>query len=166
VGDSEARFCAEFAPRIRVFARRHLREPHAVDDFTQEILLVVIEAMRAGRIEHPDRLGAYVAGVCRMTLRDSWRNARRRADLFERFGPDLPDAAQGREPLDTARLAECLEKLADKERRVVVLTFYAGKDAAQIAADTGLTAGNVRVVRHRALTRLHGCVGGTDQEGA
>jgi RNA polymerase sigma-70 factor (ECF subfamily) len=159
--DAEARLCEEFTPRIRVFARRHLRDPQAVDDFIQEILLIVIEARRAGRIEQPDRLGAFVAGVCRVTLRDTWRNARRRADLLARYGPDLVSdvGMPDHEHLDAARLEQCLEKLGEKERRVVVLTFYGGKDAREIAAALGLSDGNVRVVRHRALTRLQECVG-------
>ena len=42
----------------------------------------------------------------------------------------------------------------------VVLSFFAERDAAQIAEELGMTAGNVRVVRHRALQRVRGCLEG------
>jgi RNA polymerase sigma-70 factor (ECF subfamily) len=162
MGEAESDLCARFAPKIRLFARRHLREPHAAEDFTQEILLIVIEAMRAGRIEQPDRIGAFVLGVCRMTLRDSRRSARRREELLLRFGADLVAEATvpSEAPLDTARLEQCMAKLAEADRAVLALTFYADKQAAEIGAELGMTAGNVRVVKHRALSRLCECVRG------
>jgi RNA polymerase sigma-70 factor (ECF subfamily) len=43
---------------------------------------------------------------------------------------------------------------------VVVLSFYAERDAEGIGLELGLSAGNVRVVRHRALSRLRACMGG------
>jgi RNA polymerase sigma-70 factor (ECF subfamily) len=166
--DAEARLCRQFEPRIRVFARRHLRDASAAEDFTQEILITVIEALRAGRVEQPERMGAYVLGVCRMTLRDDRRNARRREGLFEQFKGDLsPEPAEppgSAGSLDAPRLQRCLGKLAEKDRAVLVLTFYAEKDAAEIAASLGLTAANVRVVRHRALARLHACVRSAETE--
>jgi RNA polymerase sigma-70 factor (ECF subfamily) len=165
--DAEALICRQFEPRIRVFARQHLRDASAAQDFTQEILITVIEAVRAGRVEQPERMGAYVLGVCRMTLRDDRRNERRRQGLFEQYKGDLvpdPGGAQTRESLDAPRLQQCLGKLAEKDRAVLVLTFYADKDASEIAASLGLTAANVRVVRHRALARLHACVRSEETE--
>jgi len=165
--DVEARVCRQFEPRIRVFARRHVREASAAEDFTQEILITLIEALRGGRVEQPERMGAYVLGVCRMTLRDARRNARRREGLFERYKGDLaPDPGEpaGGPSLDAQRLQQCLSKLAEKDRAVLVLTFYADQDASEIAASLGLTATNVRVVRHRALARLHACVQGDATE--
>jgi RNA polymerase sigma-70 factor (ECF subfamily) len=139
-----------------------LRDAHASEDFTQEILLIVIQAMRAGRIEQRERMGAFVLGVCRMALRDSKRSARRREELLERFGADLVAAATPppEAALDTQRLEQCMAKLAETDRAVLALTFYADKAAPEIGAELGMSAGNVRVVRHRALTRLHACVRG------
>ena len=58
------------------------------------------------------------------------------------------------------KLAGCLETLAERERTVVVLTFFADKSGDEVARELGLTAGNVRVIRHRAIARLRGCMGG------
>jgi RNA polymerase sigma-70 factor (ECF subfamily) len=43
---------------------------------------------------------------------------------------------------------------------VVVLTFFADKPGDEVAKELGLSAGNVRVIRHRALARLRSCMGG------
>jgi DNA-directed RNA polymerase specialized sigma24 family protein len=61
--------------------------------------------------------------------------------------------------LDPDRLAKCLETLPERERSVVLLTFFADKAAGEVGAELGLSAGNVRVIRHRALARLRECMG-------
>jgi RNA polymerase sigma-70 factor, ECF subfamily len=60
--------------------------------------------------------------------------------------------------LDAPRLAACLRALADRDRLVVLLTFYADREAPRIAADLGVSPGAVRVIRHRAMARLRDCV--------
>jgi RNA polymerase sigma-70 factor, ECF subfamily len=62
--------------------------------------------------------------------------------------------------LDGARLRGCLARLAERERTVLVLTFYADEPAAAIATRLGMSPENVRTVRHRAFARLRGCVTG------
>jgi RNA polymerase sigma-70 factor (ECF subfamily) len=61
--------------------------------------------------------------------------------------------------LDPDRLAGCLEALPERERSVIVLSFFSDKPADQVGAELGLTGGNVRVIRHRALARLRECMG-------
>ncbi len=62
--------------------------------------------------------------------------------------------------LESARLVECMAALGAREQAIVMLTFYADRDGAEIADELGMTAGNVRVARHRALASLRECVGG------
>jgi RNA polymerase sigma-70 factor (ECF subfamily) len=151
---------ARFGPRVRLFARRHLGDRHAADDFAQDVLITVLRALREGRVRETERLGAFVLGTCRLALRDVHRNRRRRDELLRRFGGDL-EPERPREPtLDRTRLAECMAKLGEQDRAVLVLTFYADQSAGEIAAALGLSDGNVRVTRHRALVRLHACVRG------
>ena len=62
--------------------------------------------------------------------------------------------------LDEERLASCLDRLSERERSVVLITFHQDKQADEVAALLALTAGNVRVIRYRALNRLRDCVTG------
>jgi RNA polymerase sigma-70 factor (ECF subfamily) len=92
----------------------------------------------------------------------SWRRgASRRKRLLELHGEQLvPSGGYPGEPLDLARLTHCLMALAERERTVIVLSFYADRDADAIGVELGLNPGNVRVVRHRALSRLRFCMDG------
>jgi RNA polymerase sigma-70 factor (ECF subfamily) len=41
---------------------------------------------------------------------------------------------------------------------VVVMSFFADKAADEVGAELALSAGNVRVIRHRAIGRLRECM--------
>jgi RNA polymerase sigma-70 factor (ECF subfamily) len=60
--------------------------------------------------------------------------------------------------LDHERVARCLERLPERERSVLVMSFYDDRPSDDVAESLGLSAGNVRVIRHRGITKLRSCV--------
>jgi RNA polymerase sigma-70 factor (ECF subfamily) len=155
----EAELYRRFAPRVRLYGRRHLRDGARADDLAQEVLLLTIERLRAGEVRRPEEIGSFILGTSRMMARGEQRGSRRREALAARF----IDTAATTEPaataaLDAPRVAACLRGLADRDRLVLLLTFYAERDAPRIAADLGVSPGAVRTLRHRAMARLRECV--------
>jgi RNA polymerase sigma-70 factor (ECF subfamily) len=157
--DAEALLCLRLHPRIRAYGWRHLGDEAAASDLAQEILVIVIEALRARRVDQPERLAAFVMGACRNTVLD-WRKIdRRRASLLERFGPSLAAAVESAPAaLDAGKLGDCLEELAPRARAILTLTYFADRDAGEIAGELAMSIGNVRVTRHRALAQLQDCL--------
>jgi RNA polymerase sigma-70 factor (ECF subfamily) len=91
--------------------------------------------------------------------KDQKRREWRREKLRDAFlAPDVVAAPTGGETLDVDRLERCLTRLADRERVVVLLTFYAERTASDVGKELGVTEGNVRVIRHRAIARLRACM--------
>lgn len=160
-GDAEAELCRRLAPRVKLYGLRHLRDAHAAADFVQQVLLMTIERLRENQIRQRERLVAYVLGMCRMVMLDLKRGEARRERLLRRFAEDLPALTVTESPrLDSDRLAACLDRLGERERSVLVLTFYSERTAGEVGQDLGLSAANVRVIRHRALERLRECMTG------
>ena len=158
---AEAELVRRLAPRVRLYGLRHLRDASAADDLAQEALLLTLERLRAGRVREPERLASFVFGACRLLVRNLRRGARRRDALLARFAVEFePHASADPLLLDRGRLRECLARLAERERSVLLLTFYAEAPVDQIAARLGLSRDNVRTVRHRAVGRLRQCVQG------
>lgn len=157
---AEAELCRRLAPRIRLYGLRHLRDAHAAQDLVQHVLLATLERLRAGAVREPEKIVSFVLGMCRMTVLEIRRGTRRREELLRAYG-DTAEAVEAPEPIaiDAGRLAGCLQALAERERSVVTLSFLAEKPAEEVAGALGLTAGNVRVIRHRALARLRRCMG-------
>jgi RNA polymerase sigma-70 factor, ECF subfamily len=158
--DAENEICRRMGPRIRLYGLRHLRSAAAADDLVQQVLLKTLEALRGGRLRAPDKLASFVLGTCRMTVLDLRRTDRRKEQLLATFGADLVPDQPSLPRLDDDRLARCVQALKERERSVVVMTFYDEETAAKTAAFLGTSEVNVRVIRHRAIRQLRACMGG------
>ena len=156
---AEAELCRRFAPRIRLYGRKYLRSEAAAADLVQDVLMMTLEKLRAGTVREPGRLASFILGTCRQMVIDGKRSTMRRERILEAFPLDLAAGAEeAAEPLDTERLQKCLERLPERERAVLVMTFYDDRPADAVGKDLGLSPANVRVIRHRGLERLRGCV--------
>lgn len=158
--EAEAELFRRMAPRVRLYGLRHLRDAQASDDLTQQVLIATLEALRAGRLRDPEKLASFVLGTCRMTVLDLRRGAQRKQRLLEQFGPALLPPAQDAMPdLDHAQLTRCLENLKERERSVIVMSFYDERVCSDVACFLGVSEANVRVIRHRAIRQLRQCMG-------
>jgi RNA polymerase sigma-70 factor (ECF subfamily) len=158
---AEAELCRRFAPRVRLYGLKHLRNEAGAADLAQDVLVMVLTKLREGAVREPERIASFVLGTARQTVVDWRRGGRRRARLLEAFGADLaPPGEEAPEPVDSRRLGDCLAALPERERTVLVMTFYDDRPADAVAAELKLSAGNVRVIRHRGLERLRGCIEG------
>lgn len=156
---AEAELYRRLAPRVRLYGLKHLRDPHAAADLVQQVLLVTLQQLRAGTLREPERLASFIFGTCRMVVLDLRRTGARRERLLRTYEADVPTGVPADEPqLDQARLLGCLERLSERERSVLVLSFVDDQPAQRVATALDLSEGNVRVIRHRALQRLRGCM--------
>ena len=158
--EAEAELFRRMAPRIRLYGLRHLRDEHAAQDLVQQVLVTTLEALRAGRLREPEKLASFVLGTCRVAVLDLRRNAQRRDRLLEQFGADLRAPVQPSiSRLDYEKLRRCVQSLKERERAVVVMTFYGEQTGADLAGFLGVSEANVRVIRHRAIHQLRRCMG-------
>ena len=152
---AEAELCRRFAPRVRLYGLRHLRDRHAAADLVQQVLMMTLERLRAGKLRDPERLASFVLGTCRMVCMDQRRGAARRQGLLEEWV--VPEeAVEDAEPrvFERERLAACLEALSERERSVVIASFFEENSKPAL----GISQGNLRVIRHRALGKLRACM--------
>jgi RNA polymerase sigma-70 factor (ECF subfamily) len=154
----EAELYRRYAPRVRLYGRRHLENDAAADDLAQDVLLLTIERLHAGQVHRPAEIGSFILGTSRMMAHSERRTARRREALAARFVDTATVAPPFVVTVDAPRVAECLRALAERERLVVLLTFYADREAPRIAEDLGVSPGAIRTIRHRAMARLRDCV--------
>ena len=158
-GDAEATLYRRFAPRIELYGLKHLGGRSAAEDLVHEVILRVLSAIRAGRLENPDSLASFVLGTCRNVTWD-YRRARERERKLERdvlsseAFVDPPSLSER----DVTRLFGCMAGLKQREATVVRMSFLEDKPAEEIGARLGLSSGNVRLIRHRALARLAECL--------
>jgi RNA polymerase sigma-70 factor (ECF subfamily) len=160
--EAEAQLCRLLFPRVRAYGLLHLRDASAAADLAQDVLVVVLRALREGRVEAPERVLAYVMGVCRNTVLDFRKGERRRQSLLEYYGPSLAsEFVSSAVTLDADRLEQCLQHLCARDRVILVLSYFAERSGPEVAAELEMSTGSVRVARHRALKQLHECMTGS-----
>lgn len=157
--EAEAELYRLLAPRARRYGLRHLRDAHAAADLMQQVMALTLEQLRSGRLREPERVLSFVLGACRLTVMDLKRGERRREDLLQRYADALPIADLHIAPrLDHQRVADCLERLPERERSVLVMSFYDDQPSEAVGRELGLSPGNVRVIRHRGIDKLRRCI--------
>lgn len=161
---AEAVLFRRFAQRIELYGRRHLSSRDAAQDLVHEVLLRVTRSIREGRVEDPERLTSFVLGTCRLVSFDLSRTEQRQRKI-EREASRIAETRAELEPptlseRDVLQLFRCLGALPEREADVVRMSFLEDREADEISARLGMSAGNVRVVRCRALAKLAHCMQG------
>jgi RNA polymerase sigma-70 factor (ECF subfamily) len=158
---AEAALCRRLGPRIRLFGLKHLRDAAAANDLMQDVLVLLLTKLRSGAVREPEHVVSFTLGAARQMVVDGRRGGARRARILEAFPLDLVPANDDEDARDSRQrqqLGDCLAALPERERAVLVMTFYDDRPAEAVAAELGVSAGNVRVIRHRGLERLRGCM--------
>ncbi len=164
--EHERSVCQRYSNRIRAYGLCHLRDAASAEDLVQQVLLTVLQALRGGRVNEVDNLDKYVFGTCRNTVMEMRRDPERLPPAAHRRAPPRPGPAS---PRATSRqwdhrrshaLDRCLAGLEARARAVILATFVDEREADEIGRAMGLSAGNVRLIRHRTLAHLQRCMEG------
>lgn len=136
-------------------------DPQAVEDHIQEILIIVMAAIRSGELRDPHCLMGFVRTVTRRQVAVYIRRAifrRRRfisvacastpvAPLHE--SPDARLAVQER----VASLRAVLERLCPRDRELLVRFYFDEQDSEAICREMNLTPTQFRLYKSRALAK-------------
>ncbi len=156
----EAGLVRQFRERLRLFALRRLRDSAAAEDVAQETLRRVVEACRAGRLENPSALPAFLFQTANHICLQQFRSSGREGRALLRLGGE---DAQNLEPHPLAALIgderraavrEALKQLSAEDRHLLRMMYYEDMDSGVLAQQLGVTTGALRVRKHRVLARL------------
>ena len=121
--------------------------------------MMTLTKLRAGALRDSGKLASFILGTCRQMVIDGRRGGHRRERILETFSASFLELTEESEQsLDIQRLESCLARLAERERSVLVMTFYDERPADEVGAALGLSPGNVRVIRHRGIEKLRLCI--------
>ncbi|UGT40666.1 sigma-70 family RNA polymerase sigma factor [Nocardia yamanashiensis] len=144
---------------VRAFLRTHWRDPHQIEDLTQEVLMRAwrsVEILRRKDItDHEIR--AWLLTTTRRVVIDRWR-AEQRRPTTTLDQSDLVALAPADEPLDRALdswlVAEALSRLSPDHRAVVTELFYRDRTVAETAQLLGIPEGTVKSRSYYAVRAL------------
>ncbi|HET7539575.1 MAG TPA: sigma-70 family RNA polymerase sigma factor [Polyangiaceae bacterium] len=157
---AEAELCRRYAARVRLYGLKHLQSAAAADDLVQLVMMRVLEAIRAKRVEDPTQLPSFIFGTCRLVSAEL-RRAEERQGKIARANEGLRGDVEPPQysERDLVRLFGCLGKLPEREANVLRMSFMEDRAAEEVCERLGVTAGNLRVLRCRALAKVALCMG-------
>ena len=143
----------EVTPAVGAYLRRRLYPlpPSDLDDLVEEVLLV---AWRRLDDVPADARIPWMIGVARNVLRNAVRKHRRVEALESRLRPAEPDAAAEDYVVADEGIREALASLSDDDREALLLHFWDGRSAAEIAVVFGITTNAAAVRLSRAQSRF------------
>lgn len=159
-GVSGAELAGRFRERIRLFAARRLGSVAEAEDVAQETLRRVTEALCAGRVRQAEALPGFVFQTAQHICQQHHRSAERETRGLLRLAADQ-QAEYAPDPLaeiiaeERCRLVHrALSRLRGDDRELLRQLYFADLAPEAVAARLDLTAGALRVRKHRALHRL------------
>jgi len=161
---TERHFVDYFDPLIRIKAiKAGPQSARAAEDIRQETLLRVIESVRQGKVEHPERLGAFVLAVCNNIVREWFRGESRFSQLPDRAS-EVPSGGGSAEAglLEEERknlMRRAFDELGVKDRELLQRICRDDEDKDSICREFGVKREYLRVLLHRARTRLRSAIG-------
>jgi len=141
-------------------AAARTRDPEAAQDLVQEILLAVLEALRAGRLDDVERLSAFVQGTARNRINTYLATLYRERSRLP-APPPIPVATPDECYEQTERavvVRRALAGLAPQDRKILLLTMVDGLKPSEIAARLGISSERLRKRKSRALQRVRKAV--------
>jgi RNA polymerase sigma-70 factor (ECF subfamily) len=157
-----ARAYDEHSPGVYRTALRIVRDPALAQDVTQDVFLRLWRRPRTFD-ENRGELGSYLRLMARSRAVDLWREAQAAGRAGDRLRvvagseegapEDLPPEALDRQQ-DRVTLRRALRALPPAQREAVVLAYWGGLTAAEIARRCGVPLGTAKSRIRLGLTRL------------
>jgi len=141
-------------------AAARMRDPESAQDLTQEILMAVLVALRAGKLRDADRLTAFVHATSRNRINTHIANL-----LRERNRPPVPESRHVVTPEERfeqskrrALVRGALSRLNPHDQKILLFTLVDGLKPREIAARLGISPERLRKRKSRALERVRRAV--------
>jgi RNA polymerase sigma-70 factor (ECF subfamily) len=156
---AQAELVSRYQRRVAGFVRAIIRQPDAIEDLTQIVLIKMFR--RLSRLRDPAVFESWLFTMARNTCLDfiRRRNCRPTTVGFDDQVNQIADPSSSDTTAEIlAALDRALTRLSPVDRSLVT-QFVAGDSYGEIAARTGLSLATVKVRLHRVRPFLRTCVG-------
>ncbi len=136
-----------FSPRVLGYVRRRISSDQAAEEITADVFRI---AWQKSGVE-PDPSIGWLLNVARNLIGNEYRRRARAAQLQDRLREsERLNAQGGGDHGSRAAIAAALEKLRDKDREILLLSYWEGLTLAEIATVLACREATARVRLHRA----------------
>jgi RNA polymerase sigma factor (sigma-70 family) len=153
---AEQAFVDRYMPPVRAMLLARSRNPDLALDLRQDVMIEALCALRAGRLNDPEKLTQFVIGIARNLLNNHFRSHRRTEPI--EAPEDLPDLSCATLAVEdeerSQRALHAISSLDRVDRDILLLTLVEGLKPGAIAERLGLSNDVVRQRKQRATRRV------------
>lgn len=135
-------------------ARTHDRE--IARDLTQEVFIVVLSALREGRLREPDKLAAFIQGTARNIINNFLRARSRHAEC--ELGELPVEGGNVVEELESAERRRMVHQeiasCSQVDQQILLWSLVDGRPLAEIAGRLGMSHEAVRARKSRLVKKI------------
>ncbi len=146
----------QFGRGVFVICLARTRDREAARDLTQDVLIALLKALRAGQLREAGKLPAFIHGIARNLVNDYLRTRARRAENeLAAAGPLPVDPIRDMERAEQqGRLRRLTDALPSTDRSILRLALVEGFTLAEVATRLGMSHDAVRARKSRALKKI------------
>lgn len=153
-----AAFYDEFLPQVYRYVRYRVTDTATAEDLTATIFEKALRAWNGRR--KPNSVAPWIFRIARNAVVSyyRWRGRRLEAPLDSAKDRPSTDATPEERLLHTerwARIHDGIQTLSRREQHIIALKFGSELTNRAIAPVVGVSEGNVAVILHRAVRKLH-----------
>lgn len=152
--ESEAALYERYSARVYYLALRETRSAQDAEDIRAETFLRVLQAIRNNQVRSADALPAFILGVARNVIRETYARRRRLGDAVPAEEADLTVPSHERTFIDhevQVAIRKTIERLKPRERGVLRMIFFEELETEEVARQAAIAPERVRLVKSRAL---------------
>ena len=153
-----AAFYDEFLPQVYRYVRYRVADTATAEDLTA---IIFEKALRAwGKRRNPDSVAPWIFRIARNTVASHYRRRGQQLEVPLESTPNTPLTDDGPEEMALyaerwQRIRDGIRLLSTREQEIITLKFGSGLTNRAIAPIVGASEGNVAVILHRAMRKLH-----------
>ena len=152
--EAESRIADAFYERALIMVRARTRRAQTAPDLAHEAWMGVIRALREGRVEDTRNLGAFIHGVTRNVVNNSFRRGQEPNTSIDTLEVAAPATLEFERSARKRLVQRALQKVREPDRSILHMAFVLGLEAPEIAERLQLSADAVRQRKSRTLREL------------
>jgi RNA polymerase sigma-70 factor (ECF subfamily) len=145
-------FCRAQYPRLVGMLGLYCGDGDLAEDLVQEALVRLVRAW--DQLPTDEDAERWLTRVAFNLAKSNFRARATRRRVLATFGHTLVDSANADDHASVFAVRAAVASLPERERRVVILRFFADLSVAEVAAIIGRPEGTVKSLTHAALERL------------
>jgi len=153
---AEEELIKSYRRAVLLIATVRTRDRELANDLSQEILIAVLQALRAGQIRESEKLGAFVQGTARNVINNYFRTRARHPESdLEAAEIPAADPIVQMESVERQRLVrQELSKLSRTDQQILLLSMVDGHSLAEVARRLEMSHDAVRARKSRIVRRM------------